>query len=185
MYTVSLALYHLAATSDQSNIVNRERSEHSELQGWSYAVLVRFMGGSYHHIGGSVGSHLPEIQQHAQSWRSGHVCGRPRPAGTGEQAYHEQVWSVTLALATIKGMVGRPNNRAIQTCEGLDQSLGPHPHVIQQHPQVGGSGGLRTQRIRLWVVGCERSVLRPYPCFPCCSMLHESSMGGGVLHGIA
>ena len=37
---------------------------HSKLQGWSYATLVHPMGGSHHHIGGSVGSHLPEIQQH-------------------------------------------------------------------------------------------------------------------------
>ena len=44
------------------------------------------------------------------------------PVGTGEQAYHEQVWSVTLALATIKGMVGRPHDRVIEACEGLDQS---------------------------------------------------------------
>ena len=33
----------------------------------------------------------------------------------------------------------------------------PHPHVMKQHPQVGGSGGLRTHRIRavgggLWEV---------------------------------
>ena len=42
--------------------------------------------------------------------------------GTGEQASHEQVWSVTLALATIKGMVDRSNDRSIQVCEELDQS---------------------------------------------------------------
>ena len=44
------------------------------------------------------------------------------PVGTGEQAYHEQVWSLTLALATTKGMVGRPHDRAVQACDGLDQS---------------------------------------------------------------
>ena len=64
------------------------------------------------------------------------------PVGTGEQAYHEQVLSVTLALATIKGMVGRPHDGAIQACEGLDQSPSSSPHVMQQHPQVGGSSGL-------------------------------------------
>ena len=58
------------------------------------------------------------MQQHAESWRFGH---RRQPAvGTGEQASHEQVWSVTLALATIKGMVDRPNDRYIQVCEELD-----------------------------------------------------------------
>ena len=41
--------------------------------------------------------------------------------GTGEQASHEQVWCVTLALATIKGMVDRPNDRSIQVCEEVDQ----------------------------------------------------------------
>ena len=64
-------------TSAQLKIANPQHSAHSKLQGWSYAVLVHPMGGSHHHIGGSVGSHLPEIQQHAQSWRSVHVCGRP------------------------------------------------------------------------------------------------------------
>ena len=60
------------------------------------------------------------MQQHAESWRSEH---RRQPAvGTGEQASHEQVWSVTLALATIKGMVDRSNDRSIQVCEELDQS---------------------------------------------------------------
>ena len=44
-------------------IDNPPHSAHSKLQGWSYAVLVHPMGGSHHHIGGSVGSHLPEIQQ--------------------------------------------------------------------------------------------------------------------------
>ena len=57
--------------------IHSKLSAHSKLQGWSYAVLVHPMGGSHHHIGGSVGSHLPEIQQHAQSWTSVHVCGRP------------------------------------------------------------------------------------------------------------
>lgn len=78
------------------------------------------MGGLQRHIGGSVDSHLPEIQQHAQSWRSARVRGHPRAAGTGQQASHEQVWSVTLAVATIKGMLDRPNDRAILACEGLD-----------------------------------------------------------------
>jgi hypothetical protein len=51
-------------TSEQLKIANPQHSAHSKLQGWSYAVLVHPMGGSHHHIGGSVGSHLPEIQQH-------------------------------------------------------------------------------------------------------------------------
>ena len=96
--------------------------------------------------------HLPMMQQHAESWRSGH---RRQPAvGTGEQASHEQVWSVTLALATIKGMVDRPNDRCLSRY--LKNLTRPHPHVMQQHPQVGGSGRLRTRsRSGLWVVGCD------------------------------
>ena len=109
-------------TSGHSDIANLSHHSHSKLQGWSYAVLVHSMGGSHHHIGASVGSHLPEIQQHGQSWRFVHVCGRPWRMGTGEQAYHEQVWSVTLTLANVKGMVGRPHDRYIQACEGFDQS---------------------------------------------------------------
>ena len=35
---------------------------------------------------------------------------------------------------------------------------------MQQHPQVGGSGSLQTAGFGL--VGCERYVMRPYPCFP-------------------
>ena len=50
------------------------------------------------------------------------IVGSLPAMGTGEQASHEQVWSVTLALATIKGMVDRPNDRSIQVCEELDPS---------------------------------------------------------------
>ena len=55
----------------------------------------------------------------------------------------------------------------------------PHPHVMQQHQQVGGSGRLR-MRSRSGLCGwwaMSWSVLCPYPCFPCCIMPHKSSMG--------
>ena len=84
------------------------------------------MGGSHHHIGGLVGSYLPEIQQHAQSWRSGHVCGRPW-APVSKHINHEQVWSVPLVLAIIKGMW------LVDPMIGLSRHVkdltSPHPHV--------------------------------------------------------
>ena len=173
-------MYHLAATSDQSNIVNRERSEHSELQGWSYAVLVRFMGGSYHHIGGSVGSHLPEIQQHAQSWTSVHVCGRPwAPVSKHIMSRYgvlPWLWPPSKAWL-VDPMIGLSRH--------VKDLTSPHSHVMQQHPQVGGSGGLRTHRIRVVGGGLYQGCIAPIFMLPCCPMLHGSSVGGGVLHGIA
>ena len=101
---------------------------------------------------GSVGSHLPMMQQHAESWRSGH---RRQPAvGTGEQASHEQVWSVTLALATIKGMVDRPNDRSIQVCEELDQSP-PSCHAAAPTSWWLWSPADAVSIWAVWVVGCD------------------------------
>ena len=111
------------------------------------------MGGSHHHIGGSVGSHLPEIQQHAQSWTSVHVCGRPwAPVSKHIMSRYgvlPWLWPPSKAWL-VDPMIGlsRP----------VKDLTSPHPHVMQQHPQVGGSGGLRTQsrsRSGLWVVDCD------------------------------
>ena len=101
------------------------------------------MCGLHRYIGGSVGSNLPvEIQLHAQSWRSAHEACPRAPAGTDQEASHEQVWSVTLALVTIRACL-------IDLMTGLSWHVkdltSPHPHVVQHHPQVGGSDGLRTQ----------------------------------------
>ena len=171
----------MCTTSVQLKITNPQHSAHSKLQGWSYAVLVHPMGGSHHHIGGSVGSHLPEIQQHAQSWTSAHVCGRPW-APVSEHimsSYGVLPWLWPPSKAwLVDPMIGLSRH--------VKDLTSPHPHVMQQHPQVGGSGGLRTRTgSGLCVVGCGRFILHPYPCFPCCPMLHGSSVGGGVLHGIA
>ena len=107
----------------------------SEVYGWSYAGLVHLMGGLHRHIGASVGSHLPMMQhsmlkvgprlgisalrQTAAAW----------PWAPVEQASHEHAWCVTLALATIGGMLDRPYDRPILACEGLDQSP-PSCHAI-------------------------------------------------------
>ena len=113
------------------------------LQGWSYAVLVHPMGGSHHHIGGSVGSHLSEIQQHAQSWTSVHVCGRPwAPVSKHIMSRYgvlPRLWPPSKAWL-VDPMIGLSRN--------VKDLTSPHPHVMQQHPQVDGSGGLRTHRIR-------------------------------------
>ena len=113
------------------------------------------MGGSHHYIGGSVGSHLPEIQQHAQSWTSVHVCGRP--------------WApVSMHIMSRYGVLPWlwPPSKAwlVDPMIGLSRHVkdltSPHPHVMQQHPQVGGSGGLRTQSDP----GCGWWVVRSLYC---------------------
>ena len=123
-----------------------------KVYGWSYAGLLHPMNGLHRHIGGSVGSHLPMKQQHAESWRSGH---RRQPAvGTGEQASHEQVWCVTLALATIKGMVDRPNDRSIQVCEELDPSP-PSCYAAAPTSWWLWSPADAVSIWAVWVVGCH------------------------------
>ena len=100
------------------------------------------------------------------------------PTGTGEQAYHEQAWSVTLALATTKVMVGKPHSRAIKACEGHDQTTYPHAcHAAAPSSWVALMACGRTGSGRR-VVGCERSVSRTYPWFP---MRHGNSVGSGAL----
>jgi hypothetical protein len=69
-----------------------------------------------------------------------------QPWGTGEQASHEQVWSVTLALATIKGMVDRSNNRSIQVVKNLTS---PTLMVCSSPHKFGGSGPLR-DAVSIW-----------------------------------
>ena len=125
------------------------------------------MGGSHHHIGGSVDSHLPEIQQHAQSWTSTHVCGRPW-APVSEHIMSRYgvlpwLWPPSEAWL-VDPMIGLSRH--------VKDLTSPHPHVMQQHPQVGGSGGLRTHRIRavcggLWeVYYCTHIHASPaVPCF--------------------
>ena len=145
-------MVNVCTTSVQLNISNREHSAHSKLQGWSYAVLVHPMGGSHHHIGGSVGSHLPEIQQHAQSFTSVHVCGRPwAPVSKHIMSrYGVLPWLWPPSKAWLV-------DPTIVLSRRVMDLTSPHPHVMQQHPQVDGSGGLRTQsRSGLWVVlvGC-------------------------------
>ena len=68
----------------------------------------------------ALGNHVDHLFEHL--WLTTPHARLRASVGTGEQAYHEQVWSVALALATIKGMVGRPHDRAIQACEELDQA---------------------------------------------------------------
>ena len=88
-----------------------------------------------------------------------------------------------LGLVTIKGMIGSPYDRAIHK----------HDKDLASPILMSCSSTLKLVALvacgrtgsGLWVMGCERSVLRPYPCFPCCPMLHGSSLGGDVLHGIA
>ena len=129
-------------TSVQLKITNRPHSSHSKLQGWSYAVLVHPMGGSHHHIGGSVGSHLPEIQQHAQSWTSVHICGRPWALVSKHimSRYGVLPWLWPPSKAwLVDPMIGISRH--------VKDLTSPQPHVMQQHLQVGGPGGLRTPRI--------------------------------------
>ena len=126
-------------TSVPRNIANPQHSAHSKLQGWSYAVLVHPMGGSHHHIGGSVGSHLPEIQQHAQSWTSVHVCGRPW-APVSEHIMSRYgvlpwLWPPSKAWL-VDPMIGLSRH--------VKDLTSPHPHVMQKHPQVDSSSGLPT-----------------------------------------
>ena len=145
----------------------------------SYAGLVHPMGGLHRHIEGSVGSHLPLMQHHAQSWRSGHVGGQPW-APVSKHLSHEQVWCVTLALATINGMLDIPHDR-----RHVKDLTSPHRHVMQQHPKNGGSVVASGRSHDLGGGWCVCIVSRLMACFPCCPMLHGSSMGGKVLHGIA
>ncbi len=42
----------------------------------------------------------------------------------------------------------------------------PYPHVMQQHPQVGGSVGLRTHRIRAVGGGLCEVCIAPIPMLP-------------------
>ena len=58
---------------------------------------------------------------------------------------------VTLALATIKGMVDRPNDRFIQVCEELDQS----PPSCHAAPAAPTSWWLwsRADAVSIWAVG--------------------------------
>ena len=163
-------------------IVNLSHHSHSKLQGWSYAVLVHPMGGSHHHIGGSVGSHLPEIQQHAaQSWTSVHVCGRPwAPVSKHIMSRYgvlpwlwppSKAWLVDPMICLSRHVKDLTPVPILMSCSSTLKL------VALVACGRTGSG--------LWVVGCGRSVFHPCSCFPCCPMLHGSSVGGGVLHGIA
>ena len=151
----------LLTTSGELKIVNLSHHSHSKLQGWSYAVLVHPMGGSHHHIGGSVGSHLPEIQQHAQSWTSVHVCGRPwAPVSKHIMSRYgvlPWLWPPSKAWL-VDPMIGLSRH--------VKDLTSPHPHVMQQHPQVGGSGGLRTHRIRAVGGGLWEVYIAPISMLP-------------------
>ena len=129
-----------------------------------YVVLVHPMGGSHHHIGGSVGSHLPEIQQHAQSWRSGHVCGRPwAPVSKHIMSRYgvlPWLWPPSKAWL-VDPMIGLSRH--------VKDLTSPHPHVMQQHPQVGGSGGL-PGTVDAVDPGCGWWVVRSL----CCPHTHAS-----------
>ena len=74
--------------------------------------------------------------------------------GTGEQASREQVWCVTLALATIKGMVDRPNDRFIQVCEELDPSP-PSCYAAAPTSWWLWSPADAVSIWAVWVVGCH------------------------------
>ena len=119
------------------------------------------MGGSHHHIGGSVGSHLPEIQQHAQSWTSVHVCGRPwAPVSKHIMSRYgvlPWLWPPSKAWL-VDPMIGLSRH--------VKDLTSPHPHVMQQHPQVGGSGGLRTHRIRAVGGGLWEVCIAPISMLP-------------------
>ena len=88
-----------------------------------------------------------------------------------------------LGLVTIKGMIGSPYDRAIHK-HGKDLTS-PILMSCSSTLKLVALVACRRPEWGFGLVGCERYVMRPYPCFPCCPMLHGSSVGGGVLHGIA
>ena len=121
------------------------------------------MGGSHHHIGGLVGSHLPEIQQHAQSWRSGHVCGRPwAPVSKHVMSrYGVLPWLWPPSKAWLVDLM-------IGLSRHVKDLTSPYPHVMKQHPEVGGSSGLptTTQSGRSGSARGLRAVKRLCRCVP-------------------
>ena len=104
--------------------------------------------------------------------------------GTGEQAYHEQVLSVTLALATIKGMVGRPHDRAVQACAGLDQSPSSCHAAAPSSWWLWWPADAPDQGCGWWVVGgLYFTHIHASPAVPC--FMGAQWEVDGVLHGIA
>ena len=96
-------------------------------------MLVHPMGGSHHHIGGSVGSHLPEIQQHDQSWRSRHVCGHPRALVSKHimSRYGVLPWLWPPSKAwLVDPMIGLSRH--------VKDLTSPHPHVLKLVALVAG-----------------------------------------------
>ena len=72
-----------------------------------------------------------------------------------------------LGLVTIKGMIGSPYDRAIHK-HGKDLTS-PILMLSSCHaaaPSSWGSISTHLQTAGFGLVGCERYVMRPYPCFP-------------------
>ena len=133
----------------------------------SYAVLVHPMGGSHHHIGGSVGSHLPEIRLR---YRSMLKVGGPCTSAGAHGAWAPVSKHIMSRYGVLPWLWPPSKAWLVDPMIGLSRHVldltSPYPHVMQQHPQVGGSGGLQTHRIRAVGGGLWEVCIAPISMLP-------------------